>query len=171
MKTIILFIFLLSSCVPQSRQPEKTVQAESDSNHLPKHDKSNKPIPQEIPTDYNKREKQCIELTLPSTTYPKSCDGIQVSLTNYSSQPLSFGKVHYFEFYNHGKWERICFDKGGIVYAFDAIGYELPPSTSQKMYYSLNQKLHTYIPGKYRIYVPFRFDGKEDYRTVEFILE
>jgi hypothetical protein len=113
------------------------------------------PIQQKAPDDSKKKDEQCIELKTSPIVYSKSCNEINVIFTNYASKPLEFGQEHYFEFYNHGKWERISFNKGGIIYAFDAIGYELPSNTSQIMHYSLNQKLHTYILGKYRIYIPF----------------
>ena len=170
MKAIILLLILLSGCTSQPKQPEVAVNVKSDSaNHLKQTLHTQRQ--QNAPDDSIKRRKQCIELTLSPTVYPKTCDGITTVLTNYSSQPLTFGEEHYFEFNNHGKWERICFDKGDVVYVFNLIGFELPPNTSQFKYYSLNQELHTYVPGKYRIFIPYTIEGNTDNRTVEFTLE
>ena len=171
MKAIIFFTILLSSCTLQSNRSQQTKETKYNQSSLQKPRNSSKTIQDNAPDDSIKRSEQVIELTISPTLYPKSCEGINVTLTNYSSKSLDFGDEHYFEIYNHGRWERISFHKGNSVYIFNAIGHQLPSNKSQIIYYRLNQEAHTYTSGKYRIYVPFSIDNKKDYRIAEFTLE
>lgn len=172
MKIYILISFLLlSGCMQQAKQPEQVKKSRTIIKKDSLEQNLYSPKLQKAPDDKAKRDKQSIELILSPTVYPKSCKQLCVVLTNYTSNPIEFGKEHYIELYNHGKWKRINFNTKESIYVFDAIGYELQPNTSQIMHYSLNQERHTYVAGKYRIYVPFTRAGRKDFRTADFYLK
>lgn len=172
MKIYILISFLLlSGCMQQAKQPEQVKKSRTIIKKDSLEQNLYSPKLQKAPDDKAKRDKQSIELILSPTVYPKSCKQLCVVLTNYTSNPIEFGKEHYIELYNHRKWKRINFNTKESVYIFDTIGYELQPNTSQIMHYSLNQERHTYVAGKYRIYVPFTKAGRKDFRTADFYLK